>query len=129
MATLGTDGVTTTSQNVFIPIQNAGIGDAILIQTGSDGSSLSHFKAVVGASVQAAPPSGYTWYGVVYGREKKGLMIKSLSPTTAAWANTAAGGVSVALDSTNHANVINTTSSNGGIMRNGFAAFWGYIVA
>ena len=119
MAELGVNGITTTTKNVFIPIRNAGIGDAILLQDGMDGTSLSHFKAVAGSTVQAAPPSGYAWYGIVYGIERDGLMIRSLAPSAMPWANVAAGGVSVGLDATNHKNVIDTTTSNFGYARNG----------
>jgi hypothetical protein len=121
MATIGTGGISTTSKNVYIPIQNAGIGDVIVIQNGTDGSSLSHFKAIAGISVQATAPSGYTWYGTVYGREKRGLMIRSFSPSDLKWASTTAGGVSVSLNSSSHANVINTTTSSWGTARNGLS--------
>jgi hypothetical protein len=119
MAELGVNGITTTTKNVFIPIRNAGIGDAILLQDGMDGTSLSHFKAVAGSTVQATPPSGYAWYGIVYGIERDGLMIRSLAPSAMPWANAAAGGVSVGLDAINHKNVIDTTTSNFGYARNG----------
>lgn len=105
--------------NVIIPMKNAGIGDAILLQSGMDGSSLSHFKAVAASSVQATPPSGYLWYGIVYGRERNGLMIRGLNYSAQKWASVAADGVVVTLDATKHTNVINTTTTNYGYARNG----------
>lgn len=106
------------ANNVIIPMKNAGIGDAILLQSGMDGSSLSHFKAVAASSVQATPPSGYLWYGIVYGREKNGLMIRSLSPSSQKWASVDVD-IALTLDTAKHSNVINTTTTNWGYARNG----------
>ena len=128
MASITTGGITTTSKNICIPLANAGIGDAIAIQSGTSGTSPSHFIAVVGKSVQSTPPTGYVWYGTVYGREKGGLMIRSFVPTTAKWASTTATGVAVTLDSTKHASVIANTTSNAGLMRNGLAPYNGVYV-
>lgn len=125
MASITTGGITTTSKNICIPLANAGIGDAIAIQSGTSGTSPSHFVAVVGKSVQSTPPTGYVWYGTVYGREKGGLMIRSFAPTTAKWASTTAAGVVVTLNSTKHASVIANTMSSAGLMRNGLAPYNG----
>lgn len=59
--------------NVIIPIDHAGIGDAIAIKNGETGEDKSHFICVVGSTVSATAPTGYTWYGSVYGREKGGI--------------------------------------------------------
>lgn len=119
MASVTNSGITTTSKNVCIPLANAGIGDAIAMKNNTDGSSKDHFIAVVGKSVQATPPSGYIWYGTVYGREKNGLMIRALAPAEMRWASTTQAGVTVNLDTTNHASVIANTTSYVGLMRNG----------
>lgn len=129
MATQSVTGISTTTKNVCIPIENAGIGDEIAIKSDATGESISDFICVVGSSVQATAPSGYTWYGSVYGRENRGLMIRSFSPTSTKWASTTAANVSVALDSTNHANVIANTTSSGGLMRNGLSPLWNYVLA
>ena len=105
--------------NVIIPIDHAGIGDAIAIKNGETGEDKSHFICVVGSTVSATAPTGYTWYGSVYGREKGGLMIRSFKPTTDKWASTTAADVSVSLDSTKHANVIANTITTSGLQRNG----------
>lgn len=128
MATQSVTGITTTSKNVCIPIQNASLGDSIAIKSGATGESISDFIAVVGSSVQATAPSGYVWYGTVYGREKRGLMIRSFTPTTAKWASATEGGVTVTFDSTNHANVIATTTTSSGLMRNGLSSINGVYV-
>lgn len=119
MATQSVTGIATTTKNVCIPIANAGVGDAIAIKSGATGSSISDFIAVVGASVQSTAPSGYVWYGTVYGRENRGLMIRSFTPTSAKWASTSEGGVTVTLSTTNHANVLANSTDDGGLMRNG----------
>lgn len=128
MATLSTAGITTTTKNVCIPIDNASVGDAIAILTSATGTDKSHFIAVVGSSVQATAPSGYTWYGVVYGREKDGLMIRSLTTTSTTWASTTESGVSVGITSSSHPNVYANTTSNGGTMRNGLTSYNGVFV-
>lgn len=128
MATQSVTGITTTSKNVCIPIQNASLGDVIAIKSGATGESISDFIAVVGKSVQATAPSGYVWYGTVFGREKRGLMIRSFTPTTAKWASTTENGVTVTLNSTNHANVIATTTTSGGLQRNGLSSYNGVYV-
>lgn len=119
MATQSVTGITTTTKNVCIPVQNASVGDAIAIRSGTTGESISDFIAVVGSSVQATAPSGYVWYGSVYGREKRGLMIRSFSPTSVAWANTGTENVTVTLDATNHKNVLATSTVSSGLIRNG----------
>lgn len=128
MATQSVTGIATTTKNVCIPIANAGVGDAIAIKSGATGSSISDFIAVVGASVQSTAPSGYVWYGTVYGRENRGLMIRSFTPTTAKWASTSEGGVTVTLSTTNHANVLANSTSSGGLMRNGLSSYNGVYV-
>lgn len=106
--------------NVQIPIDNAGIGDAIAIKNGETGEDKSHFICIVGSTVSATAPSDYTWYGSVYGRERGGLMIRSFAPKNSTkWASTSTSGVSVSLDSTKHANVLANSTTTGGTMRNG----------
>lgn len=119
--------------NVQIPIDNAGIGDAIAIKNNTTGEDKSHFICVVGSTVSATAPTGYTWYGSVYGREKGGLMIRSFKPTTAKWASTTADGEVIGTGNngslaSSHPNVHATTTSNGGNMRNGNGGLWGYIL-
>ena len=109
--------------NVQIPIDHAGIGDAIAIKNNTNGEDKSHFVCVVGSTVTADPPSGCTWYGSVYGREKGGLMIRSFAPAERKWASTTTGSVSVSLDSTKHANVIANTISTSGLQRNGMPCY------
>lgn len=128
MATQSVTGIATTTKNVCIPIANAGVGDAIAIKSGATGSSISDFIAVVGASVQSTAPSGYVWYGTVYGRENRGLMIRSFTPTAAKWASTSEGSVSVTLSTTNHANVLANSTSSVGLMRNGLSSYNGVYV-
>lgn len=128
MATQSVTGITTTTKNVCIPLANASIGDAIAISSSATGESASDFIAVVGSSVQATAPSGYTWYGVVYGRENRGLMIRSFTTTTAKWASTDTSGVSVGITSSSHPNVYANTTTNGGMMRNGLASYNGRYV-
>lgn len=128
MATQSVTGIATTTKNVCIPIANAGVGDAIAIKSGATGSSISDFIAVVGASVQSTAPSGYVWYGTVYGRENRGLMIRSFTPTSTKWASTSEGSVSVTLSTTNHANVLANSTSSGGLMRNGLSSYNGVYV-
>lgn len=115
--------------NVQIPIDNAGIGDAIAIKNNTTGEDKSHFICVVGSTVTATPPSGCTWYGTVYGRERGGLMIRSFTPTSAKWASTTEGGVSLPLNSTEFANVIANTTDNAGEMRNGASAYGDDVIA
>lgn len=122
MASQSNTGITTTTKNVCIPIDNAGIGDVIAIKSDATGDSKSDFIAVVGSSVQTTPPSGYLWYGSVYGREREGLMIRAFVPTETKWATTE-GGVSVTLDTSAHANVISNTTKYAGLMRNGFDSY------
>lgn len=126
MATQSVTGITTTTKNVCIPLANASVGDAIAIKSGVTGESASDFIAVVGSSVQATAPSGYTWYGTVYGRENRGLMIRSFTPSSAKWASTTGDSISVTLDSTKHANVIANTTSSAGLIRNGQTAHGGW---
>ena len=119
--------------NVQIPIDNAGIGDAIAIKNNTTGEDKSHFICVVGSTVSATAPTGYTWYGSVYGREKGGLMIRSFKPTTAKWASTTADGEVIGTGNngslaSSHPNVHATTTPNGGNMRNGNGGLWGYIL-
>lgn len=109
--------------NVQIPIDNAGIGDAIAIKNNTTGEDKSHFICVVGSTVSATAPTGYTWYGSVYGREKVGLMIRSFAPADRKWASTTDGGVSVSLDDTKHANVIANTIATSGLQRNGMPCY------
>lgn len=128
MATQSVTGIATTTKNVCIPIANASVGDAIAIKSGATGESISDFIAVVGSSVQATAPSGYVWYGSVYGREKRGLMIRSFTTTTAKWASTTENGVTVTLDTTNHKNVLATSTTSGGLQRNGLSSYNGVYV-
>lgn len=128
MATQSVTGIATTTKNVCIPIQNANVGDAIAIKSDATGESISDFIAVVGSSVQATAPSGYAWYGSVYGREKRGLMIRSFTPASAKWASTTEGGVTVTLDATNHKNVLATSIDSGGLIRNGLSSYNGRYV-
>lgn len=122
MAVLNKTGIVTTAKNVCIPIANAGVGDAIAIKNNTDGESLSDFIAVVGSSVESTAPSGYSWYGTVYGRENNGLMIRSFAPTEVKWATST-------LNSSSHANVIGNTISVAGLMRNGLTAYNGIYAA
>lgn len=120
-ASVGANGVTTTTKNVFIPLEMAQIGDAVLIQNNTDGSSVTHFKAVLGRTVQATPPAGYTWYGVVYGRERRGLMIRGLRTSSQKWATTTATNEVVNIAGTPEMkDVVDTTPTDGyGLGRNG----------
>lgn len=112
--------------NVQIPIDNAGIGDAIAIKNNTTGEDKSHFICVVGSTVSATAPSGYTWYGTVYGRERGGLMIRSFSPTSAKWASN--DGETVNITQNSHPNVYGTTTLNVGKMRNGNEGLWGQML-
>lgn len=122
MAVLNETGIETTAKNVCIPIANAGVGDAIAIKNGTNGESLSDFIAVVGRSVESTAPSGYSWYGTVYGMENNGLMIRSFAAYGGKWANST-------LNSSSHANVIGNTISIAGLMRNGLTAYNGIYAA
>lgn len=109
--------------NVQIPIDNAGIGDAIAIKNNTPGEDKSHFICVVGSTVSATAPSGYTWYGTVYGRERGGLMVQSITYYTEKWANTSAANESVGITSSSHPNVYATTIGNSGLQRNGLPSY------
>ena len=110
--------------NTIISLNKASIGDAIAIQSGTTGTSSSHFVAVVGSTVSSTPPSGYVWYGVVYGKEKGGLMVAYHTPSSQKWAEyqdtgtygNIAAGVSITFNSTVHSNIIDTTVGGGANM-------------
>lgn len=108
--------------NVQIPIDNAGIGDAIAIKNNTTGEDKSHFICVVGSTVTATAPSGYTWYGTVYGRERGGLMVQAITYFTEQWANMSDYS-DVGITSSSHPNVYTNTTSDGGIMRNGLTNY------
>lgn len=119
MASISNGVITTTTKNVYIPIEQAGIGDVIVISNSADGSALSHYKCIAGNTIQGTAPSGYTWYGCVYGREMGGLMIRAFASQSLSFATTGASGVTVTLDPVKHANVIATKTSSWGLCRNG----------
>ena len=99
--------------NTIISLDKASVGDAIAINSSSTGTDKSHFIAVIADTVTSSPPSGYTWYGVVYGRERNGLMVAYHTHTSKSWATTGSGGVSIPFSSTTHPNIINTTVGSG----------------
>lgn len=99
--------------NTIISLDKASVGDAIAIKSSATGTDKSHFIAVIADTVTSSPPSGYTWYGVVYGREKNGLMVAYHTHTSKAWATTGSGGVSIPFSSDTHPNIINTTVGGG----------------
>lgn len=110
--------------NIIIPLLQASIGDAIAIKTGVTGETPSDFIAVVGSTVVSTPPSGYAWYGVVYGKERQGLMVAHHNQASRKWAeyeDTAtygniAAGATVTFDATQHSSIIDNTVGGG---RNG----------
>ena len=99
--------------NTIISLDKASIGDGIAILNGSTGKEKSHFVAVIADTVSSTPPSGYTWYGVVYGRERNGLMVAYHTHTSKSWATTGSGSVSITFPSTTHPNIINNTVGGG----------------
>lgn len=99
--------------NTIISLDKASVGDAIAINSSSTGTDKSHFIAVIADTVTSSPPSGYTWYGVVYGRERNGLMVAYHTHTSKSWATTGSGDVSIPFSSTTHPNIINTTVGGG----------------
>lgn len=114
--------------NTIISLEKASVGDAIAIASGASGNSASHFIAVIGKTVSSTPPSGYTWYGVVYGKEKGGLMVAYYRPSSKKWAEyedtttygNIASGASVRFNTDAHSNIIDTTVGwNKNIMLNG----------
>lgn len=110
--------------NTIISLNKASVGDAIAIQSGTTGTSSSHFVAVVGSTVSFTPPSGYIWYGVVYGKEKGGLMVAYHTTSSKKWAEyqdtgtygNIASGASITFNSTVHSNIIDTTVGSGANM-------------
>lgn len=119
MASISNGVITSTTKNIQIPIQAAGIGDVIAISNSVDGSLLSHFIAIAGNTIQGTAPSGYTWYGCVYARNMWGLWLRAFASQSLPWATTGAAGVQITLDPVKHANVIATKTSSWGLCRNG----------
>lgn len=109
--------------NVQIPIDNAGIGDAIAIKNNTTGEDKSHFICVVGSTVSATVPSGYTWYGTVYGRDRGGLMVQAITYFAKKWASTTLSDEKVEITSSSHPNVYATTINNAGLQRNGLPSY------
>lgn len=113
----GVTGITTTSKNVCIPISNASIGDVLCYKKGATGFGIENFIAVAGSTVQVTPPDGYRWYGVIYGFEKGGIMVRALSTSMCKWSSVSGSSNTFIVGT--HDSVIDTMTTNSGTMRNG----------
>lgn len=117
-----TKGVTTYS-NVCIPVQNASIGDVLCHKNDANDLGIDNFIAVVGSTVTTTPPDGYSWYGVIYGFEKGGIMVRALSASSKEWISGYSSSNYTDIDNvfnnSYHESVINSMTSDVGYMRNG----------
>lgn len=114
----------TTYSNVCIPVHNASIGDVLCHKNGATDLGIGNFIAVVGSTITTTtPPDGYSWYGVIYGFERGGIMVRALATESTKWVDRYDPlnypNESSIFNSTYHKDVIAHTTSDVGFMRNG----------
>lgn len=114
---INTGGITTNSTNVCIPLANASIGDVVCHKDTDTTFGVDSFIAVVGKNLASTSPTGYSWYGVIYGFERGGIMVRALKTYETTWASSY--GYTGIFDDALHQSVIASKTTDVGVMRNG----------
>ena len=114
MPTISNNGLTIDTENVFINPANAGIGDVICAK-GTNGTTSTDFKIMACGTATASGKDGYVPIGIIYGKEKQGFMVMSLTAVGKQWAAVDGGATAGAFTPI----TTNTVGGSANTMRNG----------